>query len=43
MEAQQIRDKYKRILEEPEEEDSEDEWEVAYSQMTKQRKKKILT
>lgn len=43
MQAAQIRDKYKRILEEPEEEDSDDEWEIAYSQMNKHRKKKILT
>lgn len=44
MQAAQIRDKYKRILEEPEEEeDSEDEWEIAYSQMAQHRKKKILT
>lgn len=43
MQASQIRDKYKQILEEPESEDSEDEWEIAYSQMAKQRKKRILT
>lgn len=43
MQASQIRDKYKQILEEPESENSEDEWEIAYSQMAKQRKKRILT
>jgi hypothetical protein len=43
MQAAQIRDKYKQILEEPESEDSDDEWEIAYSQMAKQRKKRILT
>ena len=43
MQASQIRDKYKRILEEPEQEDSDDEWEIAYSHMNRQRKKKILT
>jgi hypothetical protein len=44
MKAEQIRQKYKQILEEPEDDqDSEDEWEIAYSQMAKQRKKRILT
>jgi hypothetical protein len=43
MQASQIRDKYKQILEEPESENSEDEWEIAYSQMARQRKKRILT
>ena len=38
-----IRDKYKRILEEPEEEDSEEEWEQAYAQMAKHRKQRIHT
>lgn len=43
MQASQIRHKYKQILEEPESENSDDEWEIAYSQMAKQRKKRILT
>lgn len=43
MQAAQIRDKYKQILEEPESEDSDDEWQIAYSQMARQRKRRILT
>jgi hypothetical protein len=42
MQAAKIRDKYKQILEEPEE-DSEDDLPTAYSQIPQQRKKKVLT
>lgn len=39
----QIKEKYKRILEEPESEHSDDEWELAYSQMKNKRRRHILT
>lgn len=39
----QIKEKYKQILEEPESEQSDDEWELAYSQMKNKRRRHILT
>ena len=39
----EIKEKYKQILEEPESEQSEDEWEMAYSQMKNKRRRHILT
>ena len=39
----EIKEKYKQILEEPESEQSDDEWELAYSQMKNKRRRHILT
>lgn len=39
----QLKEKYKQILEEPESEQSDDEWELAYSQMKNKRRRHILT
>lgn len=39
----EIKEKYKQILQEPESEQSDDEWEMAYSQMKNKRRRHILT
>ena len=43
MNISKIRQKYKEILEEPESDNSEEEWQYAYRNMQKKRKKHLLT
>ena len=43
MNLSEIKEKYKQILEESEQDKSDDEWEIAYSRMKNKRRRHVLT